>query len=114
MPPDLRQPTISRAFCVDAGHNHPCRRSITGRCSNPQTVAATGEIPQLQTDKTDVATVFSSRTVGDLPIYKRNFTTLQLLPGAQRLNWGYAASENPSRFAADRNEWGSNFCRYRA
>src|SRR6266481_7819505 len=61
-----------------------------------QTVEVTGEIPQLQTDKTDVATVFSSRTVEDIPIYNRNFTTLQLLsPGAQRLNWGHAASENP-------------------
>src|SRR5437588_5356244 len=61
-----------------------------------QTVEVTGEVPQLQTEKTDVATVFSSRTVEDLPIYNRNFTTLQLLsPGAQRLNWGHAASENP-------------------
>src|SRR5438876_4611357 len=61
-----------------------------------QTVEVTGEIPQLQTEKTDVATIFASRTVEDLPIYNRNFTTLQLLsPGAQRLNWGHAASENP-------------------
>src|SRR5437899_458149 len=61
-----------------------------------QTVEVTGEVPQLQTEKADVATVFSSRTVEDLPIYNRNFTTLQLLsPGAQRLNWGHAASENP-------------------
>jgi len=61
-----------------------------------QSVEVTGEIPQLQTEKADVATVFSSRTVEDLPIYNRNFTTLQLLsPGAQRLNWGHAASENP-------------------
>ena len=61
-----------------------------------QTVEVTGEIPQLQTDKTDIATVFEMRTVEDLPIYNRNFTTLQLLsPGAQRLNWGHAASENP-------------------
>src|SRR5262249_7729889 len=35
-------------------------------------------------------------TVEELPIYNRNFTTFQLLsPGAQRLNWGHAASENP-------------------
>src|SRR5882757_8892908 len=61
-----------------------------------QTVEVTGEIPQLQTDKTDVATVFASRTVEDLPIYNRNFTSLQLLsPGAQRLNWPPRASENP-------------------
>src|SRR6266849_4533803 len=61
-----------------------------------QTVEVTGEVPQLHTDKTDVATVFATRTVEDLPIYNRNFTTFQLLsPGAQRLNWGHAASENP-------------------
>jgi len=61
-----------------------------------QTVEVTGEVPQLQTEKADVATVFQSRTVEDLPIYNRNFTTFQLLsPGAQRLNWGHAASENP-------------------
>ena len=61
-----------------------------------QSVEVTGEIPQLQTEKSDVATVFQSRTIEDLPIYNRNFTTFQLLsPGAQRLNWGHAASENP-------------------
>src|ERR1700694_4773426 len=61
-----------------------------------QSVEVTGEIPQLQTEKTDVATVFQSRTIEDLPIYNRNFTTFQLLsPGTQRLNWGHAASENP-------------------
>jgi len=61
-----------------------------------QSVEVTGEVPQLQTEKADVATVFESRTVEDLPIYNRNFTTFQLLsPGAQRLNWGHAASENP-------------------
>src|ERR1700737_5007023 len=61
-----------------------------------QSVEVTGEIPQLQTEKTDVATVFQTRTIEDLPIYNRNFTTFQLLsPGAKRLNWGHAASENP-------------------
>jgi len=61
-----------------------------------QSVEVTGEVPQLQTEKADVATVFEARTVEDLPIYNRNFTTFQLLsPGAQRLNWGHAASENP-------------------
>src|SRR5260370_21563636 len=34
-----------------------------------QTVEVTGEVPQLQTEKTDVATIFESRTVQDLPIY---------------------------------------------
>jgi len=61
-----------------------------------QSIEVTGEIPQLQTEKTDVSTVFQSRTIEDLPIYNRNFTTFQLLsPGNQRLGWGHAASENP-------------------
>src|SRR5262249_45933714 len=62
-----------------------------------QSIEVTGEVPQLQTEKADVSTVFQSRTVEDLPIYNRNFTTFQLLsPGNQRLNgWNHAASENP-------------------
>ena len=62
-----------------------------------QTVEVTGEVPQLQTEKSDVSTTFEARTVESLPIYNRNFTTFQLLsPGAQRLNgWNHAASENP-------------------
>lgn len=61
-----------------------------------ETVEVTSEAPQLKTDRADVATTFSTKEVLDLPIYNRNFTTFQLLsPGAQRLNWGHAASENP-------------------
>jgi len=62
-----------------------------------QSVEVTGEIPQLQTEKSDVSTTFGSQTVEALPIYNRNFTTFQLLsPGNQRLNgWNHAASENP-------------------
>ena len=61
-----------------------------------QTVEVTGEIPQLQTDKTDVATIFSDRQIESIPIFNRNFTTFQLLsPGAQIQGWGHAASENP-------------------
>jgi outer membrane receptor protein involved in Fe transport len=62
-----------------------------------QSVEVSGEIPQLQTEKSDVSTTFGSQTVEALPIYNRNFTTFQLLsPGNQRLNgWNHAASENP-------------------
>ena len=61
-----------------------------------QTVEVTGEIPQLQTDKTDVATIFSTQQIESVPIFNRNFTTFQLLsPGAQLQGWGHAASENP-------------------
>jgi hypothetical protein len=62
-----------------------------------QTVEVTGEVPQLQTEKSDVSTTFESQTIESLPIYNRNFTTFQLLsPGNQRMNgWNHAASENP-------------------
>jgi hypothetical protein len=62
-----------------------------------QSVEVSGEIPQLQTEKSDVSTTFKASTVEALPIYNRNFTTFQLLsPGNQRLNgWNHAASENP-------------------
>jgi hypothetical protein len=61
-----------------------------------QSIEVSGEVPQLQTEKADVATTFDSRTVENLPIYNRNFTTLQLLTPGQRMNgWNHAASENP-------------------
>jgi len=62
-----------------------------------QRVEVTGELPQLQTEKSDVSTTFQSLTIESLPIYNRNFTTLQLYsPGNQRMNgWNHAASENP-------------------
>ncbi len=54
------------------------------------------QVPQLKTDRADVATTFSAQEVTELPIPDRNFTNLQLLlPGAQQLGWGHAASENP-------------------
>ena len=54
------------------------------------------QVPQLKTDKTDVATVFSAQEIGELPIPDHNFTNLQLLlPGAVQLGWAHAASENP-------------------
>jgi len=61
-----------------------------------QTVEVTGEVPQLQTDRSDVATIFSDQQIESIPIFNRNFTTFQLLaPGAQLQGWGHAASENP-------------------
>ncbi len=61
-----------------------------------QTIEVTGEIPQLQSDRADVATIFSDQQIESIPIFNRNFTTFQLLaPGAQLQGWGHAASENP-------------------
>ena len=54
------------------------------------------EQPQLKTDRADVATVFDQQQVSNLPVGDQNFTNLQLLvPGAQKLGWSHAASENP-------------------
>ena len=62
-----------------------------------QTVEVNSDtVPQLKTDRADVATIFDSKQIIDLPIPDRNFTSLQLLlPGAQLLGWSHAASENP-------------------
>ena len=62
-----------------------------------QTVEVSGEIPQIKTDRADVAVNFNEKYVEDLPILNRNFTNFQLLsPGAQKLvGWSHAATENP-------------------
>ncbi len=53
-------------------------------------------VPQLKTDRADVATTFSAKDIGELPIPDHNFTNLQLLlPGAVQLGWAHAASEDP-------------------
>jgi outer membrane receptor protein involved in Fe transport len=67
----------------------------TGGASETVNVNA-DTIPQLKTDRADVAQVFDQKTVADLPIAGRNFTSLELLlPGAQQLGWSHASDENP-------------------
>jgi hypothetical protein len=54
------------------------------------------DVPQLKTDRADVATIFNAQQVEELPIPDHNFTNLQLLlPGAQQLGWAHATDENP-------------------
>ena len=62
-----------------------------------QTVNVSADtIPELKTDRADVATEFTTQEVENLPIPDRNFANLQLLlPGAQSLSWNHAADENP-------------------
>jgi outer membrane receptor protein involved in Fe transport len=62
-----------------------------------QTVEVTGEVPQLKTDRSDVSTNFTERTVESLPIYGRNFTNLQFLSPGNAIQTGFqhAASEDP-------------------
>jgi hypothetical protein len=62
-----------------------------------QSVEVTSELPQLKTDRSDVAITFNEKYVEDLPILNRNFTNFELLsPGTQKLvGWSHAATENP-------------------
>jgi hypothetical protein len=57
----------------------------------------TGEPPQLQTDKSDIAIQYNQTYVQDLPTLNRNFTQFELMsPGTQKLTgWSHAATENP-------------------
>jgi outer membrane receptor protein involved in Fe transport len=53
-------------------------------------------VPQLKTDRADVAVTYSAQDLETLPIPDHNFANLQLLlPGAVQLGWAHAASENP-------------------
>ncbi|MFZ0274930.1 MAG: TonB-dependent receptor [Acidobacteriaceae bacterium] len=65
--------------------------------ASTQTVNVSADsIPELKTDRADVATEFTTAEVENLPIPDRNFANLQLLlPGAQSLSWNHAADENP-------------------
>src|SRR6266446_5346194 len=62
-----------------------------------QSVEVTDDVPQLKTDRADVAITFIQKYVEDLPILNRNFTTFELLsPGTQKLtSFSHAATENP-------------------
>ncbi len=62
-----------------------------------ETVEVTSEAPQLKTDRADVSIEFTGKQLQELPIYNRNFQSLELIsPGTQILTgWGHAATENP-------------------
>jgi len=62
-----------------------------------ETVEVTSEAPQLKTDRADVSIEFSGKQLAELPIFNRNFQSLELLsPGTQVITgWGHAATENP-------------------
>jgi hypothetical protein len=61
-----------------------------------ETVEVTSEAPQLKTDRADVSVEFTGKQLMELPIFNRNFQSLELLsPGTQIQGWGHAATENP-------------------
>ena len=65
--------------------------------SASETMEVTGEAPQLQTDKSDIAIQYNKTYVQDMPTLNRNFTQFELMsPGTQKLTgWSHAATENP-------------------
>jgi carboxypeptidase family protein len=59
-------------------------------------IVSAEDLPLLKTDRSDVATTFTDREMVDLPLFDRNFTELEIAtPGAKRLDWQHASSENP-------------------
>ncbi len=65
--------------------------------SASEQVEVTAQAPQLQTDREDVSVEFNSKQLAELPIFNRNFQSLELLtPGTQVIEgWSHAATENP-------------------
>ena len=65
--------------------------------STSEQVEVTAQAPQLKTDREDVSIEFTGKQLEELPIFNRNFQSLELLsPGTQIITgWGHAATENP-------------------
>jgi outer membrane receptor protein involved in Fe transport len=54
------------------------------------------DMPLMKTDRSDVATTFTREQVENLPLFSRNFTSLELLtPGTSQLGWQHVSAENP-------------------
>ncbi len=79
---------------VDTGSRVDIRMQLG---SNSESVEVTAETPQLKTDRADVAFEWTGKQLQELPIFNRNFQSLELLtPGTQLLEgWGHAATEHP-------------------
>ncbi|PYV02465.1 MAG: hypothetical protein DMG10_14535 [Acidobacteria bacterium] len=61
-----------------------------------QVIEVSAETPLLKTERSDVAVTFSEKTVTNLPILNRRFTTFEIFtPGVQAFPGQTAASEDP-------------------
>ena len=59
-------------------------------------IVSADEMPLIKTDRADVTTTFSEKEVRSLPLFNRNFTSLELLtPGTSQFGWQHASAENP-------------------
>lgn len=66
-----------------------------GAAQEKLTVSAE-ELPLMKTDRSDVATTFDERAAESLPLFNRNFTSLELLtPGTSKFGWQHVSAENP-------------------
>jgi hypothetical protein len=75
----------------------PAVSAVLSAGAADQTVQVNADtVPQLKTDRADVAVNFGSQELEELPIPDHNFANLQLLlPGAVQLGWAHASDENP-------------------
>lgn len=87
---------VQKGLHVSADTSNKVEAKLEVGASSTTVEVNADAVPTLKTDRADVSTIFDTKTVSDLPVGDRNFTNLQLLlPGAQPLSWGHAASENP-------------------
>jgi hypothetical protein len=85
-----------KQLAVNADESPKVTAILTIGASDQVVEVNADEVPQLKTDKADVATTFTASQIEELPIPDHNFANLQLLlPGAVQLGWAHAASENP-------------------
>ena len=74
-----------------------------------QTVNVSAEAPALETDRADVSSILTERTLSNIPNFTRNFTGYLLLtPGVQHSSFNIAGPENPQGGLA-LNTNGSNY-----
>jgi len=70
-----------------------------------QSIEVTAAAPLLQSDRSEVATTFSSHQLENLPSFDRNFQAYELLtPGTQRLGWNHAPRKTLKQYS-DPNQW---------
>ena len=85
-----------KGITVNADSSAKIQASLAIGGSSETIEVSADAVPQLKTDRADVAVNFSSTELENLPIPDHNFTNLQLLlPGAVQLGWSHAADENP-------------------
>src|ERR1700730_7594804 len=95
---------VAPGFKVVESTGIPVYADQTARLDVQLQVGGTGEemtvsaedIPLMKTDRFDVATTFGEEEVKSLPLFNRNFTSLELLtPGTSQFGFQHASAENP-------------------